>query len=102
MCISACVCVCVITLSSFLLIGFYVQPDVLFLSEHPLSQLVFEGADFSLNCAVQLRGLTENEGGLNVPVVWWSFNNTRISSDVCLHQHHNDSVKHFLCSFILL
>ena len=47
-----------------------------------MSQQVVAGSNFSLSCGVQLRGLPEEEGGLSVPVVWWSFNNTRIS-DVC-------------------
>ena len=59
--------------------GFYVQPDVLFLSEQPVSRQVARGSNFSLSCGVQLRGLSEEEGGLYVPVVWWSFNNTRTS-----------------------
>jgi hypothetical protein len=62
--------------------GFYVQPDVLFLSRQPVSQQVARGSSFSLSCGVQLRGLSEEEGGLYVPVVWWSFNNTRVFPEV--------------------
>ena len=55
------------------------QPDVLYLSEHPLSQQLVERSNLSLSCGVQLRGLSDEEGGLNVPVIWWSLNHTRLS-----------------------
>lgn len=63
-------------------LGFYVQPDVTFLIEQPESQLVLIGSSFSLSCGVELRGLSNEEGGLNVPVVHWLFNHTTIT-DVC-------------------
>ena len=60
--------------------GFYIQPDILFLSEHPKSQYVVANSDLSLSCAVQLRGLRLEEGGLNVPIVRWTVNNTYVSN----------------------
>ena len=65
--------------------GFYIQPDVLFFSEQPSSQKVVANSDFSLSCSVQLRGLIQEEGGLNVPVVQWRFNNIYNVSDVRAH-----------------
>ena len=58
--------------------GFYIQPDVLFLSEHPRSQLIVPDSSFSLSCAVQLRGLRAEEGNLGVPIVQWSINETNV------------------------
>ena len=58
------------------------QPEVLFLSEHPENQQVVLGSTLSLSCGVRLRGLSEEEGGLTVPTVGWSFNNTSRISDV--------------------
>ena len=61
-------------------IGFYIQPDVLYLSEHPESQYVVANSDISLSCSVQLQGLRREEGGLHVPIVQWTVNNTNVSN----------------------
>lgn len=36
-------------------------------------------SDLSLSCAVQLRSISDEEGGLTVPVVKWRVNGTSIS-----------------------
>lgn len=65
--------------------GFYIQPDVVFLSEHPRSQLIVPDSSFSLSCAIQLRGLRAEEGNLGVPIVQWSINETNVPTvRVCM------------------
>ena len=67
---------------SLLHTGFYVQPDVLFFSEHPSSQLLVANSDLYLSCAVQLRSISDEEGGLTAPVVEWRVNGTSVL-EVC-------------------
>jgi hypothetical protein len=79
--------------------GFYIQPDVLFLSQHPESQYVVADSDLSLSCAVQLRGLRPEDGNLTVPIVRWTVNNTNVSNvfpDAV--ESHNLSTDHLLRS----
>ena len=75
--------------------GYYIQPDILFLTEHPESQYVVVNSSLTLNCGVQLRGLDLTEGGLNVPIVWWTFNNTRIFSVRFVLIHYKNTCQYY-------